>query len=279
MTRQTMPDGTTYEVRAGGPRGSAKPPVLFLHGFTGRGADWSPVLRHVQAAGHRTVVVDLLGHGRSDAPAEPARHAIERQAVDLAAILRGLGTVPVVIVGYSLGARLALRLATSDPTVVRGLILESPSAGIPDARERSTRATADERLAVQLERDGLTSFMDDWEALPMFAQERRLPEAAQARIRRDRLRNRADGLAASLRGAGQGVMEPLEGRLKQIRCPALVIAGAADTVGVERAVAVARRIPSVRMLILPERGHAPHREAPLRFRQILLDQLATWSTT
>lgn len=279
MTRLTLADGTTYEVRTGDPIDAGRTPVLFLHGFTGRGADWSPFLRYVHAAGHRTVVVDLLGHGRSDAPADPARHAIERQAEDLAVILRRLDAAPAIIVGYSMGARIALLLAVTEPALVRGLILESPSAGIADARERATRVNADRTLADQIERDGLDAFVDAWETLPMFAPERRLSPAIQARIRRDRLRNRPHGLAASLRGAGQGAMEPLFDRLKQVRCPALVIAGTLDTAGIERAIAVARRVPSVRMLILPERGHAPHREAPVRFRQILLDQLATWSST
>ncbi|MGK2852369.1 MAG: 2-succinyl-6-hydroxy-2,4-cyclohexadiene-1-carboxylate synthase [Candidatus Limnocylindrales bacterium] len=278
MTRMAMVDGTTYKVRTGG-EGGTRAPVLLLHGFTGRASDWSPFVRSIRDAGHRTIVVDLLGHGRSDSPADPARHAIERQAEDIAAILRQLDAAPAFVVGYSMGARLALRLALIEPTLVRGLVLESPSAGIADARERAARVAADRSLADRIERDGVEAFVNAWEALAMFAPERRLSAAARARLHRDRVRHRPAGLANSLRGAGQGVMEPLDGRLKQIRSPALVIAGALDTTGVERAVAVARRVPTVRMLILPERGHAPHREARTRFRQILLEQLATWSTT
>lgn len=277
MTRMTMTDGTTYRVRTGG-EGGPRPPVLLLHGLTGRASDWSPFVRPIREAGHRTIVLDLLGHGRSDSPADPARHAIERQAEDVATILRQLDASPAFVVGYSMGARIALRLALIEPALVRGLILESPSAGIPDAKERAARLAADRTLADRIERDGIEAFVDAWEALAMFAPERRLSAAARARLRRDRLRNRPAGLAASLRGAGQGVIEPLDGRLKQIRSPALVIAGALDTVGVERAVAVARRVPTVRMLILPERGHAPHRETPARLRRILLDQLTTWSS-
>lgn len=277
MTRLAMTDGTTYRVRTGGD-GGARPPVLLLHGFTGRASDWSPFVRQIREAGHRTIVLDLLGHGRSDSPADPARHAIERQAEDVAAVLRQLDATPAFVVGYSMGTRIALRLALTEPALVRGLILESPSAGLPDAKERAARVAADRTLAARIERDGIEAFVDAWEALAMFAPERRLSAAARARLRRDRLRNRPAGLAASLRGAGQGVMEPLDGRLKQIRCPALVVAGGLDTVGVERAVAVARRVPTVRMLILPERGHAPHREAPARVRKILLDQLETWSS-
>lgn len=273
MTRIATPDGTTYEVRTSG----TGPAVLLLHGFTGRGSDWSPFLPKLRGVG-RTVVVDLLGHGRSDAPADPARHAIERQATDIAWILRHLAVGPVVVVGYSMGARLALRLAIAEPALVRGLILESPSAGIADARERATRAAADAALAERLERDGLEPFLTTWEANPLFGSERRLPPAVQARIHDARRRNDPAGLATSLRGAGQGVMEPLVDRLRTIRCPTLVIAGALDTTGVERAAVIARRVPTVSLLILPDRGHAPHREDPARFRRLLIDRLATWRT-
>lgn len=273
MTRIATPDGTTYEVRTSG----AGPAVLFLHGFTGRGSDWSPFLPKLRGVA-RTVVVDLLGHGRSDAPADPARHAIERQATDIAWILRHLAVGPAVVVGYSMGARLALRLAIAEPAMVRGLILESPSAGIADGRERAARVAADAALAERLEREGLEPFLATWEANPLFAAERRLPPAVQARIHDARRRNDSAGLAASLRGAGQGAMEPLVDRLRTIRCPTLVIAGALDTTGVERAAVIARRIPTVSLLILPDRGHAPHREDPARFRRLLIDRLATWRT-
>ena len=101
-------DGVRYEVRAGG----TGPGLLLLHGFTGRSAMWAPFLpmlrRHMT-----TIQVDLLGHGRSDSPTDPARHAVERQAADLAAILRRprTRTGPVAVLGYSFGARVALALA------------------------------------------------------------------------------------------------------------------------------------------------------------------------
>jgi 2-succinyl-6-hydroxy-2,4-cyclohexadiene-1-carboxylate synthase len=273
VTRMVV-DGARYEVRVAG----QGPTVLLIHGFTGRGTDWSPFLRAIHATGHSTIVVDLLGHGRTDAPADPARHAVERQAADIGEILRRHDAAPAIVVGYSMGGRVALRLTVSEPGMVRGLILESPSAGIADPRERVARAAADARLADMLEQRGLEAFLETWEAAPLFASERRLPADVQVRIQRARRRNRPPGLAASLRGAGQGSMEPLVDRLRSIACPTLVVAGALDPDGLERALVLARRIPSVRLLILPDRGHAPHRESPARFRRLLIDQIATWST-
>jgi 2-succinyl-6-hydroxy-2,4-cyclohexadiene-1-carboxylate synthase len=272
MTRMAMRDDTIYEVRSAG----YGPAVLLLHGFTGRGTDWAPFLRSIHKSGHRSVVIDLLGHGRSAAPADPSRHAIERQAEDVAAIVRRLRLEPVIVVGYSMGARVALRLAATEPHLVRGLVLESPSAGITDRRERTTRAAADAKLADQLDREGLDAFLETWESLPIFATEQRLAPAVVARIHAARQRNRPHGLSASLRGAGQGVMEPLVDRLRTIACPTLVIVGGLDPTGIDRARAVAGRIPTVRMVIMPDRGHAPHRESPARFRRILIDQLTAW---
>ncbi|MFP5342533.1 MAG: 2-succinyl-6-hydroxy-2,4-cyclohexadiene-1-carboxylate synthase [Candidatus Limnocylindria bacterium] len=274
MTRERL-DGIALEVRAAG----NGPSVLFLHGFTGRGADWSPFLPAVRASGHRTLVVDLLGHGRSAAPADPAEHAIERQSPRLATLLRRSGAVPAIVVGYSLGARVALRLAATEPDVVRALVLESPSAGIADADARAARRASDDALADAIELDGVAAFVDRWEAIPVFASERRLPERRRARLRRERLRNRPGGLAGALRGAGQGAMEPLHDRLGGIAVPTLVIAGGADATGLERARAVAAGIPDARLVVVPGRGHAVHREAPTTFRHLLIDQLDTWRTS
>ena len=154
MTR-ILADGVRYEVRTGG----SGPGVLLLHGFTGRGADWGALLPALRRSS-TTVVVDLLGHGRSDAPSDPARHAVERQAADIASVLRRSRTAPAAVVGYSFGARVALALAVTQPDVVRALVLESPSAGIADAAARATRRAADDALADRIERDGIEAFVD-----------------------------------------------------------------------------------------------------------------------
>ena len=106
--------------------------------------------------------------------------------------------------------------------------------------------------------------MDEWERQPVFASHRQLPAATAARLRSERLRNRPAGLAASLRGAGQGVMAPLHDRLGEVRAPTLVIAGALDPAGCARAEAVAAGIPDARFEVLAGAGHTPHLETPDR---------------
>ncbi len=268
MTRIHV-DGASYELRTGG----AGPPLLLIHGFTGRGSDWAPFLPALSQK-TTTITVDLLGHGDSDAPPEPARHAVERQAADLAAILRRLGAAPAAVVGYSLGARVALRMAVASSGVVARLMLESPSAGIADTAERAARRDADEQLARLLDRGRIEAFVDRWEEQPLFAAEQALGDEIRGRLHAARLHNRPAGLAASLRGAGQGAMEPLHGRLSGVKAPTVVLAGVLDEAGSERARGIAAGIPGARLTILEGVGHAPHREAPDRVAEILLEFIA-----
>jgi len=260
-------DGLRWEVRA---RGAGRP-LLLLHGFTGRGTAWGA---HATAFARtfRVITVDLPGHGRTGTAA-PGRMTVERTADDLAAILRQTGAAPADVLGYSLGARIALRLAVAHPAVVGRLILESPSAGLATARERLTRRAADDELAARIARDGVDAFVTGWEGRPVFASHASLPPVRAARLRAMRLANDPSGLAASLRGAGQGSMEPLFDRLARVTTQTLVMAGALDTLGRARAEQVARGIRGARLEIIDTAGHTPHEEQPRVFRRLALDFL------
>jgi pimeloyl-ACP methyl ester carboxylesterase len=69
-------------------------------------------------------------------------------------------------------------------------------------------------------------------------------------------------------------MEPLRDRLAGVTAPTLVVAGALDEAGSDRARAIAAGIPGARLAILEGIGHAPHREEPASFATLLLDFLA-----
>ena len=264
-------DGVTYAVRDLG----SGPAVLLLHGFTGTGASLDALALDLREAGYRTLAPDLLGHGASDAPG-PDRHDVARQAADLAAILRLRSAAPAAVVGYSFGGRVALRLALDAPDVVSSIVLIGSGPGIADPAERARRRAVDEELAVSIERDGVAAFVDRWEALPLFASEEALPAGLRARRREERLAQRPDGLAASIRGAGQGSQEPLLDRLGTLRAPALLVAGSLDTLAVARARAMERAAPSGRasVLVLEGAGHAAHLAAPDVVRAAILDHLA-----
>jgi 2-succinyl-6-hydroxy-2,4-cyclohexadiene-1-carboxylate synthase len=250
----------------GDPRG---PTLLLLHGFTGTGSVWAGFTAGLRRRGLRTIAPDLPGHGRAGVRASAS---VERTADDLAGLLEHLDARPAGVLGYSLGARIALRLAIAHPDSVARLVLESPSAGIADAGGRAARREADERLADDIERDGLEAFIDRWEGNPVFATHAALDPRHVAHQRELRLRNTAHGLAQSLRLAGQGAMEPLHERLAEIHVPTLVIAGALDPVRA-RAEEVAAGIPGARLAIVARAGHTPHLERTAAFRRLVIDFL------
>jgi 2-succinyl-6-hydroxy-2,4-cyclohexadiene-1-carboxylate synthase len=250
-------------------RGSGTP-LLLLHGFTGTGASWAD---HLDAFAERARVLapDLPGHGRTPVTATQAAMTVEATADALATLLRERGAMPAHVLGYSMGARVALRLAVAHPSAVEHLVLESPSAGIADPVDRAARREADNAIAGRIERDGIAAFVTIWERGPVFATHAALDPELLARQRAIRLASDPAGLAASLRAAGQGAMEPLHGRLGAVTAPTLVIGGTLDTVGRPRAEEVAAGVPGARLALLDGVGHTPHLEAPDAFRRLVLD--------
>jgi 2-succinyl-6-hydroxy-2,4-cyclohexadiene-1-carboxylate synthase len=246
------------------------PALLLLHGFTGTNAAWDEHIADLAARFH-VLAPSLPGHGGTAAP--DGAMSVEGTADALAGLLRDRGATPAHVVGYSLGARVALRLAVTYPDVARRLVLESASAGLETDREREARRAADETLATRLETDGIEAFVDEWERNPVFASHASLASDRSARIREMRLANHPAGLAASLRQAGQGTMEPLFDRLGTLDVPTLVVAGALDAIGRPRAERVAAAVPGARLAIVDGAGHTPHDERPEAFRRLVMEFL------
>jgi 2-succinyl-6-hydroxy-2,4-cyclohexadiene-1-carboxylate synthase len=224
---------------------------LLLHGFTATGRSWDPVRRRLDAASYTPVLApDLRGHG-SLGDARPAT---------IAACVEDLRQdEPYALGGYSMGGRIALHLALAQPALVRRLVLVSASAGIPDAADRAARRDADDALADEIEQGGLEAFAHRWGSQPLFAGQS--PEAA-ALAHRDRLRNTAAGLAASLRGMGTGVMEPVWDRLGELRMPAVIVTGERDAKFRALGERLAAALPQAELVVVPGAGHAVHLEAP-----------------
>jgi len=233
---------------------------LLLHGFTATGRSWDPVRRRLGAGRYTPVLApDLRGHGT----ASDARPATIAACVD---DLRQ--PEPYALAGYSMGGRIALHLALAQPERVTRLVLVSTTAGLEDAQGQEERRRADEELADGLERAGLEAFARWWGGQPLFAGQR--AEAA-ATAHRDRLRNTAAGLAASLRGMGTGVMEPVWDRLGELTMPAVVVAGERDAKFRALGERLVEGLLDARLAVVPGAGHAVHLEAPGAVAEALED--------
>ena len=253
-------NGVAYHVEKQG----SGPAVLFLlHGFTGSSATWTPHLVALQA--FTTVRVDFLGHGRSDAPADVRRYGMEACVDDLLAIQDHLGIRRCAVVGYSMGGRVAMRVALQAPERLWALVLESASPGIADPADRRARVRQDAKLAAQIRKDGVAAFADYWQSLSLFASQSRLPESTRQALRNQRLQHTANGLANSLQGLGAGQQEPVLERLRGLHVPVLLLAGALDDKYCGLANDMAALLPCSRVRIVPDAGHAVHLEQPAAF--------------
>jgi 2-succinyl-6-hydroxy-2,4-cyclohexadiene-1-carboxylate synthase len=239
-------------------------PLMLLHGFTGSAASWSSLSREL-ARSHRVVAIDIIGHGASSAPADPARYAFEQALHDIAEVTVQLGIARAAWLGYSMGGRLALGMGVMHPDRVSALILESATAGIQDQYERQQRVEADLALARRIEEAGVEAFIDEWERLPIWESQRTLSDEV-IRLQRDiRLHNRAIGLANSLRRMGQGAQPSFWHRLSEIEAPVLLISGALDRKFVGIAGQMGVRIADATLSVVRDAGHAVHLERPREF--------------
>jgi esterase len=98
----------------------ANPKLVFLHGLMGFGSNWKSTARHFEER-FQSLLLDQRGHGRSFRP--PTGYKIDDYVSDLEQILTSLGWGEIILVGHSMGARVAARFAERFPKVVRRLIL------------------------------------------------------------------------------------------------------------------------------------------------------------
>ena len=106
--------------------GSGEHWVVLLHGLLMPRRMQQPLARALAAAGMHVVTLDLLGHGRSDQPADSTAYSMTAFAEQVVALLDHLGAEQAVVGGTSLGANVSLEVAVIAPERVRGLLVEMP---------------------------------------------------------------------------------------------------------------------------------------------------------
>jgi len=231
------------------------PPLVLLHGFTQTGRLWGP-FGEALAPGRRLISIDLPGHAGSDG----VRADLESTAALVAeAVISRVGSVPCDLLGYSLGARVALHVAIGNDLPLSRLVLIGATGGIDDAAAREQRRRADNDMADALEASGdVDQFVADWLRGPLFTRLRAIAADDSA----ERVRNTAGGLASSLRLCGTGTQMPLWDHISDITVPMLAMAGADD----ERFSAHAFRLASLAadgaVSLVPGGGHAVHLAQP-----------------
>jgi len=247
--------------------------LLFLHGFTGTHATWHPVLEALEND-YFIIATDHIGHGQTEVPAEVERFSMEEQLKDLREIIRHYGVKHVRLIGYSMGGRIALSFAVKYPSLVKQLIIESSSPGLQTEEERIARRQLDERLATLIEREGIESFVQFWENIPLFDTQKKLPAIQRERIRKERLNQRIEGLAGSLRGIGTGSQPSMWEALESLSFPMTCVVGALDEKYVHLAKDMRAKNKNIEIIEVPATGHAIHVEKPRVFATIIEKQFS-----
>ena len=239
-------------------------PILLLHGFTGDITIWDDVRRELESH-YQVIAIDILGHGRSDKPANVEAYRMESVSADIIQLLDNLSLENVHLLGYSMGGRLALYLATTYPERFHSLILESASPGLAIEAERNERRERDNALADNIEANGIEWFVDFWESLSLWDSQKSLSQTVIVAQREQRLRNDPTGLANSLRGMGTGVQSNLWDSLPDLLMPTKLIVGELD----EKFVRINRKmfecILDVELSTISKAGHTVHLENPTAF--------------
>ncbi|TVP55994.1 MAG: 2-succinyl-6-hydroxy-2,4-cyclohexadiene-1-carboxylate synthase [Gemmatimonadales bacterium] len=264
MTADPDPVGG-LRVREVPPRGSGRVPLVLLHGFTGSGESWGAGLVEGLSEIGPLLVVDLPGHGRSQAlsPVDPeAPPRFEEVVGALAEIPGAFGYRCAHWIGYSMGGRLALAVAIESPVVVSRLVLEGASPGLATERECAERRRHDAALADRIIDEGVEAFVSFWMDLPLFESQKRMPESKREAMRRIRMRNEPHALAAVLRGMGTGRQPSYWDDLAELTAPVLLVTGSLDTKFEAIARQMQRRLPRGERVSLPGAGHTTHFETP-----------------
>lgn len=246
-------------------------PVLLLHGFTGTATTWSSFIENWGRNFH-VITVDLPGHGKTESTNPKTMNDF---CTDIVSLLNYLQLEQVHVAGYSLGGRAALSFAMIYPERVKSLILESASPGLAYTNEREDRVQTDEQLAQRIEHDGIGSFVNFWEGIPLFQSQDKLSTEIKTKIRDERLSQDTGGLARSLRYMGTGAQPSWWDSLQDVTTPVLLLAGELDEkfIGINKK--MSDRMPSVDLKVVKNSGHAIHVEQPQIFGKIVSGFLKT----
>lgn len=223
-----------YEVYGSGDR-----VLVYLHGLLLDSQMNRALARTLAARGNRVVLLDLLGHGRSDKPLRASEYRMDGYAHDVVGLLDHLGVERAVIGGVSLGAGVSLQVAVHAPGRVQGLLIEMPVLewAVPAAAMIFTP------LLLVMHYAGTPA---GWFASAF----QRMPRTGNDLLNSglDTLSSRPEVVKAVLHGILTGPVTPTEEQRRAISAPTLVVAHGRDLIHpFSDAQALAKILPNGRL--------------------------------
>jgi pimeloyl-ACP methyl ester carboxylesterase len=245
----TGPAGELYVDDAGG----GNVPMLFVHSFAGNTAHWDAQVKHLRPR-RRTLVMDLRGHGDSDAPASDD-YSVPSLAQDIAAVADAQELRRFVLVGHSMGGSAACAYVGKHPERIAGLVLVgTPGKAAPGQKQQIMGA---------LRADYDKTMNGYWASLLQDAQPnvREALEAGMHSVRREP----ALAMIAAIFD-----YDPLPA-LKRYDGPKLII----DTPHGDGPAALHNQMPDIARKVITGTSHWPHMDKPQEFNR-LVDEFLAW---
>jgi pimeloyl-ACP methyl ester carboxylesterase len=239
-------------------QGAGDPPLVFLHYWGGSSRTWLHVTA-ILARSHRTIATDHRGWGQSEAP--ESGYGLADLGADALGVIEALGLRNYILVGHSMGGKVAQLLASGQPDGLVGLVLVAPSPPSPmklsgEAREMMSNAYAS-RQSVELTIDHVLT------AKALSPQDR-------SQVIDDSLRGASPAKAAWPQSASR---EDITRQVSAINVPILVVAGELDQVDSVETLRseLLSRLPQALLRVLPGTGHLSMLESPEPLAQMILE--------
>ncbi|WP_213989782.1 2-succinyl-6-hydroxy-2,4-cyclohexadiene-1-carboxylate synthase [Sodalis sp. dw_96] len=244
------------------PGEAGRPWLVWLHGLLGSGDDWAPVLPYFDA--WPLAVLDLPGHGAfCSMPPE----SFDSVSLGLTQTLASLGIEHYILIGYSLGGRIAFYHACRDrPAGLRGLFVEGAHPGLDNQADRDDRLRHDRAWAQRFAQQPLWQVLDDWYRQPVFGD---LSDPQRRELVALRGHNQGTAIAAMLDATSLARQPDFLPSLQGLTLPFGYLCGERD--GKFSALARQGALPCS---LVPGAGHNAHRAEPAAFAAELLSLLA-----
>ncbi|MEE9442058.1 MAG: 2-succinyl-6-hydroxy-2,4-cyclohexadiene-1-carboxylate synthase [candidate division Zixibacteria bacterium] len=251
---------------------SDKQPILFLHGFMGNANIWRNTIANLDND-FFCVAIDLPGHGQTRADLEYLK--FENLADGLHNFVNTQFTKESILVGYSMGGRIALYTALKYPDTFKALVLESSSPGIEDEEERKTRLMRDEKDSAKMKSTDMRSFLTEWYRMPVFDYLNDFPDLKEKIINK-KSSNDPQALAEVIVKLSPGTQPSQWSNLNQWTKPILIIAGEKDQKYCHIGKKMHAGLANSRLEIIPNAGHIVHLENHKDFMTVLKSFLASY---
>lgn len=235
--------------------------IVLLHGFLSDMESLSEIADEL-SRDYNVLRIDLPGFGKS--PLESIDVSFLDVLERIKAVIDKLKLERVHLFGYSMGGRLAVALLVNYPKLFHSAILESTTVGIKDVDARAKRLQVDIARAGHVKND-FESFLDEWEAMPLFESRERLSESSYHAQRENRSRQDPLLVARSLLVYGTGVQPYFGDLFTHVECPILLIVGKNDSKFVKINTAMNKSNEWSELVIIDNAGHNVHLESPEAF--------------